>query len=203
MKDNAPKPVSLCIVAVLTMCGLAGVADGAGNLHPAADELRHGRELLRWTQLARDLHSLTVADLGHLKIQSQLARPEREQARVKRRSYRILSVPAELELQGASYEIVWGATANNGAFLVLRIDDFRTCVTEELMREALGADFDRSISSLRHFAPNQQVPRGLRPHRDFRSYTLPNGLVLRFAFDFVCASEVTISQPQGVGWAPP
>jgi hypothetical protein len=203
MNDKASKPVSRWIAAVLAVCGLAGVAFGAGNLHPAADELRHGGDLLRWAQLARNLDSLTVADLEHLNIQAQLARPELEQARVKRRSYRILSAPAELELQGASYEIVWGATANNGAFLALRIDDFRTCVTEELMREALGADFDRSISSLRHFAPNQQVPRGLRPHRDFRSYTLPNGLVLRFAFDFVCASEVTISQPQGVGWAPP
>lgn len=203
MNDSARKPISLCIAAVLAVCGLGEVAFGAGNLHPGADELRHGGELLRWARLARDLDSLTVADLEHLNIQSQLARPEREQARVKRRSYRILSVPAELELQGASYEVVWGATANNGAFLVLRIDDFRTCVTEELLRETLGGDFDRSISSLRHFAPNQQVPPGLRPHRDFRSYTLPNGLVLRFGFDFVCASEVTISQPQGEGWAPP
>lgn len=91
---------------------------------------------------------------------------------------------------------------NHGVDILINIDESKACITEEMVVGNMGRGTFRQ-STLRHFAPGQIPPKGIRPTHDSISYSFPNKIKMIFGFDYSCASNISVFMPALHGWEPP
>ena len=73
------------------------------------------------------------------------------------------------------------------------LDDSALCVTDNELQSRFGSALKLEQSTIRHFAPGQTAPKGLRPTQDDLVMTGANGARIAFEFDYICASGISLS----------
>ena len=175
----------------------------SGNLAPSKAALDEGQSMLsRLSQLSgRD--SLFPNDVRA--VFGVTASPSNGSAGIvyadkyQRIWYNLTKLPENVV--SGNYFIAWNFNGNNGENLSLNINEYRSCITEQMLMARLGSG-ELSHSTMRHFAPGAVVPQGLQPTRDDWTYRKGDGVTLTFGFDYVCAAEVDMRRPRSLDWAP-
>ena len=89
------------------------------------------------------------------------------------------------------FDIEWGS--KDRIMFWVSIDDSKICISDKLLKSRYGSSIKFSQSTMRHFAPREVVPIGLRPTQDSWSYTAKNGSTFSYLFDYACAEKILIT----------
>ena len=89
------------------------------------------------------------------------------------------------------YDIEWGG--NNNIIFWMDIDDEKSCISENEIKNRFGSSAKFGQSTIRHFSQGQTPPRGLRPTMDSWSLSSETGAQISFQFDYICSNQIMIS----------
>jgi len=89
------------------------------------------------------------------------------------------------------YDIEWGGKSR--IVFWMDIDDSKACISEHEIQKRFGSSAKFGRSTMRHFAPGQIPPKGLRATMDSWSISSETGAEFSFQFDYVCSSQIMVS----------